>query len=343
MTRRIPAVCVLLVLLGTSWADAAAQMTWAAGMVAETRRLADQGDASAQYNLGVIYDTGRVGPPATTAALAQAPSGLEVALVARAIQPGEVVRVDVTCMCGTTAPRASAFDRDIPLALSPDGARWQGLIGIDLDVAPGVYSLVVSASHLQPVPAHETSLDVQPKQFRTRTLRVAPEYVDPPPDVIDRIVREAAQLNGIYETITARAWDRPFALPLMTEPSSNFGSRSVFNGQPRSPHAGIDFGSPTGTAVTAPASGTVVVADDLYFTGNTVVVDHGAGLYSIFAHFSTLAVEEGDIVDVGTTLGRVGATGRVTGPHLHWSVRLNETRVDPMSLMEATAAPTPRI
>jgi murein DD-endopeptidase MepM/ murein hydrolase activator NlpD len=239
-------------------------------------------------------------------------------------------------MCGATAPRASAFGRDIPMALSPDGTRGQGLIGIDLDVAPGVYPLGVSAPHLPRAPARETPLRVQPKQFRTRTLQVAPEYVEPPAPVVDRILREAAQLNGIYKTITARIWDRPFALPLMTQPSPNFGSRSVFNGQPRSPHAGIDFGSPTGTIVKAPAAGDVVLADDLYFTGNTVVLDHGAGLYSIFAHFSVLAVEEGDVVDVGATLGRVGATGRVTGPHLHWSVRLNETRVDPLSLMEAT-------
>ena len=279
------------------------------------------------------------GSPGTTVALAQAPPGMEVALVARAIQPGEVVRVDVTCECGEAAPRASAFDRDIPLALSPDGTRWQGLIGIDLDVAPGVYTLVVSAPHLGPVPARETSLRVQPKQFRTRTLRVAPEFVDPPTEVVDRILSEASRINGIFKTVTPRQWDRPFALPLMTEPSSNFGSRSVFNGQPRSPHAGIDFGSPTGTLLTAPAAGTVVLAGDLYFTGNTVIVDHGAGLYSLFAHLSAMTVGAEDVVDLGARLGRVGATGRVTGPHLHWSVRLNGARVDPLSLMTATEDP----
>ena len=276
------------------------------------------------------------GSPGSLVVEAQAPACIDVALVARAIQPGEVVRVDVTCDCGRVAPRALALDRNIPLALSPDGTRWQGLIGIDLDVAPGEYSLVVSAPHLSPPPARSMSLRVEPKRFRTRTLTVAPEYVDPPAPVIDRIVREAAQLNGIYDTNTTRVWDRPFVLPLTTQPSANFGSRSVFNGQPRSPHAGIDFGSPTGTVVTAPAFGKVLVADDLYFTGNTVVLDHGGGLYSIFAHFSALAVEEGDLVDIGATLGRVGATGRVTGPHLHWSVRLNGARVDPMSLIEAT-------
>jgi hypothetical protein len=274
--------------------------------------------------------------PGTTATLAQTPPGIDVALVARAMQPGEVVRVDVTCACDAVGPRASVFDRDIPMALSPDGTRWQGLVGIDLDVAPGMYSLVVSAPHLGPPPAYETSLRVQPKQFPTRTLRVAPEFVDPPAPVVERIVSEASQLNRIFETVTPRVWDQPFALPLMTQPSSNFGSRSVFNGQPRSPHAGIDFGSPTGTLVTAPAAGTVVLARDLYFTGNTVIVDHGAGLYSVFAHFSAITVGQGDVVGRGARLGRVGATGRVTGPHLHWSVRLNGTRVDPLSLMRAT-------
>ena len=277
------------------------------------------------------------GSSGSTIVPAQTTPGLEVALVARAMQPGEVVLVNVTCECGEGSPSASAFDRDIPLAQSPDGTRWQGLIGIDLDVAPGDYPLVVSAPHLRPPPARETSLRVQPKQFRTRTLRVAPEFVDPPGDVLDRILSEASRINGIFKTVTPQQWDQPFALPLMTEPSSNFGSRSVFNGQPRSPHAGIDFRSPTGTVVTAPAAGTVVLAADLFFTGNTVIVDHGAGLYSLFAHLSAMTAREGDVVGLGARLGRVGATGRVTGPHLHWSVRLSGTRVDPLSLMTATA------
>ena len=277
-------------------------------------------------------------PSPATVALAQAETqtGVDVSLVARAIQPGEVVRVDVSCACGGVSPHASVFNRDIPLALSPDGTRWQGLVGIDLDIVPGDYPLVVSALHLQPAAAHQTSLGVKPKQFRTRTLRVAPEYVDPPPAVVDRILREASQLNGIYRTVTPSAWSQPFVLPLTTEPTPNFGSRSVFNGQARSPHAGIDFPSPTGTVVTSPAAGTVVLAGDLYFTGNTVVIDHGAGLYSIFAHFSAITVGGGDVVKRRAELGRVGATGRVTGPHLHWSVRLNETRVDPLSLLVAT-------
>jgi murein DD-endopeptidase MepM/ murein hydrolase activator NlpD len=275
-------------------------------------------------------------PPTTTAASAQTAPSLKPTVVARAIQPGEVVRVDVTCECRGVAPLVSAFDLDIPLALSPDRTRWQGLIGIDVNVAPGEYPLVLTAPHLDPQLLHETTLRVQPKKFRTRTLRVAPKYVDPPPDQVKRLLREAALLKEIYETVTPREWDRAFALPLTTQPNHNFGSRSVFNGQPRSPHAGIDFSSPTGTVVKAPAAGRVVLADDLYFTGNTVVIDHGGAVYSVFAHLSAMTVAGDDAVEPGATLGRVGATGRVTGPHLHWSVRLNGARVDPLSLLVAT-------
>ncbi len=143
-------------------------------------------------------------PLTPTVALAQAQPGIEVALVARAIQPGEVVRVDVTCACGGIGPRASAFGRVIRLALSPDGTRWQGLVGIDIDVAPGVYPLMVSAPHLRPAPARETPLRVQPKKFRTRTLTVAPDFVDPPAHLVDRILSEASRLDAVFKRITPR-------------------------------------------------------------------------------------------------------------------------------------------
>jgi murein DD-endopeptidase MepM/ murein hydrolase activator NlpD len=273
---------------------------------------------------------------AATLTVAHAQPGIEVAMVARAIQPGEVVRVEVTCACGEVGPRARAFGLDVPLALSSDGARWQGLVGLDVEVVPGVYALVVDVPHQQDALTRETSLRVHPKQFSTRVLRVSPEFVDPPADLLDRARREASLLERLFKTITRRAWDRPFGLPLTSPPTRNFGSRSVFNAQPRNPHAGIDFNSPIGMVVTAPAAGSVVLATDLFFTGNTIIVDHGAGLYSLLAHLSSMTVALGDVVHRGTKLGHVGATGRATGPHLHWGVRLNGARVDPLSLMVAT-------
>ena len=160
-----------------------------------------------------------------------------------------------------------------------------------------------------------------------------------------RIESEALFLRGVYQKATdARLWSQPFVLPVSDPVNSAFGRRSVFNGEARSPHAGADFLSPAGRAVTAPNAGRVVAARDLFFTGNTVIVDHGLGLFSTFAHLSRLDVAEGALVESGQLVGAVGATGRVTGPHLHWALRVGGARVDPMSAMSviggAQAEPT---
>ena len=127
-----------------------------------------------------------------------------------------------------------------------------------------------------------------------------------------------------------------FLLPVAEPPTSSFGTRSVFNGQPRSPHTGTDFLSPSGTPIHAANHGVVALAEPLYFTGNTVIIDYGDGLYSLFAHMSEIRARVGDILEPETVVGLVGATGRVTGPHLHWGVRLQGANVDPLSLVAAT-------
>jgi murein DD-endopeptidase MepM/ murein hydrolase activator NlpD len=137
--------------------------------------------------------------------------------------------------------------------------------------------------------------------------------------------------------MTPRLWNGPFVLPVADPANSNFGSRTIFNGQPRSPHGGVDFASAAGTPVAAAGGGRIAIADDLFFTGNTIVIDHVLGLFSVLEHLSAMSVVEGDVVERGSTVGRVGATGRVTGAHLPWGVRLNGARVDPMSLLAAVA------
>ena len=126
--------------------------------------------------------------------------------------------------------------------------------------------------------------------------------------------------------------------PVPDEANSSFGTRSVYNGEARSPHGGTDFLSPTGRPIKAPAAGRVVLAGPQYFSGNTVIIDHGLGLFSLLAHMSEIDVKAGDRVTAGDVIGKVGATGRVTGPHLHWTVRLNNTRVDPLSLLYAVGS-----
>lgn len=258
-----------------------------------------------------------------------------VTTTARAIQPGEVIRIDVVCDCGGVAPTATVFDTNLVLAAAAGAARWQGFVGVDLDVAPGEYLLIVTAPD-ESRRIHTTSLRVTAKLFQTRQLRVAPVYVDPPADTIERILSEAAHLEALFSTVSTRAWSGTFAPPLPGRSANNFGARSVFNGEHRNPHAGLDYSSPTGTPVMAPAAGRVVLARDLYFTGQTVIIDHGLGLFSVLAHLSAISVAQDTVIDRGAIVGRVGATGRATGPHLHWGVRLRGARVDPLSVIAAT-------
>ena len=186
------------------------------------------------------------------------------------------------------------------------------------------------------VPARTIDLRVVAKPFATRRLQVLPGFVEPSATGLERIGREATALATLFRNVSSRLWEGPFVAPVATRPTSNFGTRSIFNGQPRAPHAGVDFNAATGTPIVAPGAGRVVFAGDLFFTGKTVVIDHGSGLFSLLAHLSVVTVQPDDLVRRGVVIGRVGATGRATGPHLHWGVRLNAARVDPLSLLFAT-------
>ena len=149
------------------------------------------------------------------------------------------------------------------------------------------------------------TLAVEPKQFATRRLRVEPRYVDPPPEVVERILRERDQQAALFPVSTAvRYWRGGFLRPVPGRANSAFGRRSVFNGQPRSPHSGADFRAGTGTPIKAPNDGVVVLATDLYFSGNVVIIDHGWGLYSYFAHLSAIDVADGDRVRKAWWSGR---------------------------------------
>jgi murein DD-endopeptidase MepM/ murein hydrolase activator NlpD len=239
-----------------------------------------------------------------------------------------------------TAVHLTAFGRRIPAVNA--GALWRALVGIDLSATPGESRITVEAltSSGSLLVVLET-LPITAKVFPTRRLRVDPRFVNPPAAVRARILDEAARLGRLFATVTpAPLWRGPFTLPIPGAVVSGFGVRSEFNGAARAPHGGADLAGTTGTPIRAPNAGRVVLVSDLYFTGNTVVVDHGLGLLSLFAHMSRVDVREGEVIASGTTIGAVGATGRVTGPHLHWTVRLQEARVDPLSLIYALSDAT---
>jgi murein DD-endopeptidase MepM/ murein hydrolase activator NlpD len=215
----------------------------------------------------------------------------------------------------------------------------EALLGVDLEKPPGDYELLVSVTTENEEHAECTArLPVRAGKFATERLTVQQQFVEPDEQQAQRVVAEQEKLRQIFDHITPeRLWHGPFRLPLGAGVhGTNFGKRRILNGQPRSPHTGADFPAPTGTPIHATQSGRVVLAEELYFAGNTVVIDHGLGIYSLYGHLSATDVAVGDTVKAGKVIGKVGATGRVTGPHLHWGVTVNKARVNPVQLVAQT-------
>ena len=256
---------------------------------------------------------------------------LELALSPAQIGPGDVVRIGL----GGAAEdqiTATVFGQELTFVFDDRAGVWRALAGIDLETKPGPYTLRIERNGV----AATRTMTVMPRRFTIRRLRVPNSFVVPPREALDQIAADNKMMADVYARVTPPSWTGGFVLPVDGTPTSNFGTRSYYNGVRRSPHAGVDFMSKPGTPIRASNHGNVALAAPLYFTGNTVVIDHGGRLFSVFAHLSAFQVEAGARVAPETIVGLVGATGRVTGPHLHWSVRLNGARVDPLSLVAAT-------
>ncbi|HXT71390.1 MAG TPA: M23 family metallopeptidase [Vicinamibacterales bacterium] len=282
--------------------------------------------------IGIRRSAGLLALIAALAAAARAQPSLSVASKSRAIAPGELLVLTITTASPASSVHVTGLGREFP-AFREGPATWRALVGLDLDVPAGPAVLTIASGA---TPAERTTYKfvVAAKTFPARRLSVDPAFVNPPAEVQPRIKADTERINTAYRSSSAeRLWSGEFVRPVAEAANSAFGTRSVFNGESRNPHSGADFASPAGTPVHAPNAGRVLIAADLYFTGNTVLIDHGLGLFSMFAHLQSIDVREGDTVATGRVLGRVGATGRVTGPHLHWSVRVNGARVDPMSLL----------
>ena len=285
------------------------------------------------------------GPPIVAVAVAAVGLGvsagarqpaLTITHVARSLQPGEVVVLEVRAPAGVTQVKATAFDREVPCVETTPG-EWRAFAGIDLDVTPGSHVVEVRAAGGPEPLTGSVPLDVLDRAFGTRTLRVAPKFVTPPPSMAARLERERKRVAAALASSAPRPyWTGPFTPPVGGRAVSGFGVRSVFNGQARDPHGGADLAGPTGTPVRAPNAGRVVLAAHHYFPGKLVILDHGMNVFSMLAHLSRIDVQEGADVRRGEVVGLVGATGRVTGPHLHWAVRVAGARVDPFSLIEVS-------
>jgi biotin carboxyl carrier protein len=239
--------------------------------------------------------------------------------------PGGVFVFPIQSLDRQAAPVVT-LDGQRAMVLRSEG-RWVAVVGLPLSEKPGHLSIVV---HNGDAPESTVGFDITDKHYVTQSLKVAPGKVDLSKEDEERVNREIPHIKAIEATFT----DTPPVTLRLRQPipgvrSSSYGMRRVFNNEPRNPHTGMDIAAPTGTLVKAPAAGRVIDIGDYFFNGNTVFIDHGQGLITMYCHLSETDVKVGDNVTTGQVIAKVGATGRVTGPHLHFGVALNATFVDP--------------
>jgi murein DD-endopeptidase MepM/ murein hydrolase activator NlpD len=268
---------------------------------------------------------------------------LTVDASARKTKQGGILTVTLRSSEGLSVARLFDGDREIAMESDEGGAVFRSLVGIDFQSAVGPRAFRVEVTGLCG-DEHRSSFGIRvlSGRFPTRRLRVAPGYVEVPAEELERVKEDRARVGRVWAAgETPRRWDGPFDLPVDAKPRDDFGSRRVYNGKPRSSHDGVDLAAPSGAPVRAPAPAVVALAADLYFSGGTVILDHGGGLYTTYFHLSRIDVGEGQAVASGQEIGTVGATGRATGPHLHWGARLHRSRVNPLDLLGLGAWPLP--
>jgi murein DD-endopeptidase MepM/ murein hydrolase activator NlpD len=257
------------------------------------------------------------------------------------VAPGEVVLVDIRTKVVLKDVQAQWLSQTVTF-YEVEPAEWQGLAPIDLGVTAGRQTLAIRARTTNGRTLERAyPIVISARTFPARRITVAPKFVDPPADELPRIEAERKANEAIFAKATPeRFWSQAFVVPVPGTATSSFGRRTILNGESRGQHTGTDFQAASGTPVVAPNRGRIALAADQYFPGRTIIIDHGLGAYSYLAHLSEFAVAEGAIVERGQRIALSGATSRVTGPHLHWTMRFGSARVDPLSLVEVLGQET---
>jgi murein DD-endopeptidase MepM/ murein hydrolase activator NlpD len=270
-----------------------------------------------------------------------ATASVEIGVHARVLSAGEPVRIEVAVAQPLASLTGRFLDQELFFvpreAEAGAGERWSAWSLVPLEQRPGPAAVeVVGHTVAGETLAGRRPVTIEPRTFPEELLSVEPRYVEPPAEVRERLAQEQQKVDAVYASRRRTAPPTgPFVRPVSGEPTSPFGTRRVYNGKPKSPHPGIDLRAATGTPVRCAGPGRVVLAQDLYYSGNTAIVDHGGGLFTIYAHLSALHVTENQDVEAGALLGLSGATGRVTGPHLHWGAKIGKRPFDPTALLEA--------
>ncbi|OIO69620.1 MAG: hypothetical protein AUJ57_09055 [Zetaproteobacteria bacterium CG1_02_53_45] len=241
---------------------------------------------------------------------------------------GDVVKVETSAVGSRMT--LQCFGRNWPVKQNSDG-QWRGWIGVDLKKDPGVYNITWSNAAAT---VGSDQLHVKKGEFRISHIQVEKKMAEFDAKTLARINREAKALKATYVTpVDANPEVHMTGRPVEGIESTPFGAQRYVNNEPRSPHSGIDIAAPAGTPIITPLAGTVLYVADMYLNGKTVAIGHGNGLVSVYSHMQSTAAKPGQWVVTHQEIGKVGATGRATGPHLHWGVRFYNARVNPETLL----------
>jgi hypothetical protein len=234
-------------------------------------------------------------------------------------------------------PVLTWFGREVTMLPNGDRTRWRGFLPAGLDTEPGTH---IASARIQRTGGEvlvQTPVTVVAKDYGTRVVTLPGRMVELSAPDVERSGRESAVLAGIWQAGAPQVlWQGPFIRQVPGEVIGIFGRKSILNGRPRAPHTGVDLGGRTGTPVLAANAGVVVLSARFFFTGNTVIIDHGGGVFSMYCHLAKSFVTVGRTVGKGAKIGLVGMTGRATGPHLHFAVRVDNVAVDPIAFVKVS-------
>jgi murein DD-endopeptidase MepM/ murein hydrolase activator NlpD len=265
------------------------------------------------------------------------PGATELIVRTGPVAQGEVVQIHLTGPKDGSKVKGSWQGQPLEF-FEVEEEEYRSLLGIDFRLTPGTYPLEVQVSTPGNSPStYSTSIEVEKKEFGEQSLNLPENMVTLDPDTLKRVRKESAEFKKLWDIHTPkRYWHGNFVRPVPGKLSTPFGLGRILNGEPRSPHSGVDLRANLSEPVRAANNGRIVLVGDFFFHGKAVVIDHGWGLYTMYFHLSKANVSKGDLVGKSYVIGLAGSTGRATGPHLHWGVRLGGARVDPFALMRVT-------
>ena len=256
----------------------------------------------------------------------------DVYISSTVIPQGDIGLIRIRVNRGETV-RVKWRKKEVSLIPNPDGTSWQGFLAADLNEKPGNYKALVNVS-----PSgykRQLEIEVVHKDYGVRNLTLPEKMVELDKETLNRVNKESDIINALWEAPASDpVWSGFFIRPIDGDVVGSFGTGSIINNEPRSPHTGVDLMGEDGTPVKAVNDGKVILTCDHFFTGESIFLDHGGEVISMYFHLKEIDVKQGDMVRKGQTIGLVGSTGRATGPHLHWGMRINGARINPLSLIE---------